>query len=171
MQDVRDFQETGYEGRPDREREAYALWSGVANGNMTEVGRLTEIPVRTLFSWQQRYHWKTERSRAVLDMTRDVADEGKLLLSRAVRAAADRLVTMLEDDDASHHDQRENIRLLADLVYDGKVDEAQTLVDARSIHISASDVDDPLRAASAALAANVAAVGQSSKRGHRRGSI
>lgn len=171
MHNIDVFQETGFEGRPDREREAYALWSGTANGNMTEVARQTEIPVRTLFSWANRYKWKTEKSRAVLDLTQDVADEGKLLLTRAVRAAANRLVIMLNDNEASHHDQRENIKLLAELVFDGKVEDPTTLVDARSIHISAQDLDNPLQAASAALAANVAVAGVDSRKGKRRGSI
>jgi hypothetical protein len=166
-----DMQITVYEYRPEREREAYALWSGSANGNMTEVARQTEIPIRTLFSWRSRYHWKAEKSSNVRHLTEDAIEAGKLQFSQAYGAAAKRLVTMLRDDKATHAEQRENIRLLVELTNDPEAEAAQTLVDARSIHIQASELDDPLRAASAALAANVGQASLDSRKGKRRGHI
>lgn len=169
MQTYDDMPIAVYEDRPEREREAYALWTGQANGNMTEVARLTNIPIRTLFSWRSRYHWKAEKSQNIRHLTEDAIEAGKLQFSLAYSAAANRLVTMLNDDSATHHDQRENIRLLRELTDDPEGETAQTLVDARSIHITAQEVDDPLRAASAALAANVGQASNDSKRGKRRG--
>lgn len=152
--------------RPAREREAYAAWA--ETGNMSMVSRELGISYRTLMSWSNRYNWKEEKQGWLRSFGELAVEKGRYAFAQTVEAAAKRLETMLEDDEASQHDQRENIKLLLQFVYETMGGQPQQLVDARQVHIHEASGPNATQKATSLLEANLAQTNVENRRGRRK---
>jgi hypothetical protein len=153
-------------GRPQREREAYAAWE--TTGNLSMVSRDLGIPYTTLISWQKKYQWKEEKQGWLRSFGELAVEVGRYEFSKTVEKAAVRLGRLLDDDEASHHDQRENIKLVMQFIGETLGQHNQPLVDARQVHIHEQPRADPFIKATSILEANVAQTNVDKRRGSRK---
>jgi hypothetical protein len=159
-------------GRPPGEREAFMLWEGLCSRKQKCVHEHTKVPVRTLYSWQERYDWKIEADVGLQEVLQLANDRGKLGFQELLTDAVVRLKKMLADDKADQRDQRENIRLLASIAFMTQADGPNTLIDARSITLNGQNnpqaAIDPFRKATSILEANVASTNEERRKGRRK---
>jgi hypothetical protein len=159
-------------GRPAGEREAFLLWESVCNRKQKCVNEHTKVPIRTLYSWQDKYDWKVEADVGLQEVLQLANDRGKLGFQELLSDAVVRLKKMLADDKADHRDQRENIRLLASIAFMTQADGPNTLIDARSITLNGQhnpqSAIDPFTRATRLLESNVAQTNEERRKGRRK---
>lgn len=144
---------------------AFYTWAKEAKKDMARTSEITGIPERTLYYHKKTRDWERKYRTEVLGMAGDAAAVAKAEFTLLFGAAVSRLSKMLEDDKASHQDQRENIKLLRDLVFGSEPDEKErplTLIDARSIVAQVKD-QNPLNRAMEAIEANIAEANDQSR--------